>query len=127
MMPKNELSKLARVQVDIPNVLDDLWTLDVKKSSANPPEEVKVNLEKMIERLAEHSKQTWVFRGKKETRDNVTHVWERLQSRSGGLFYAVNRGHYSAPQCQDTKSQMIRITPFIRLHGSFVAGQKHRE
>ncbi len=93
MMPKNELSKLARVQVDIPNVLDDLWTLDVKKSSANPPEEVKVNLEKMIERLAEHSKQTWVFRGKKETRDNVTHVWERLQSRSGGLFYAVNRGH----------------------------------
>ena len=34
LMRKGELSKLARVQVDIPNSLDDLWTLDVKKSTA---------------------------------------------------------------------------------------------
>ena len=37
MMRQGDLSKLARIQVDIPNTLDDLWTLDIKKSSALPP------------------------------------------------------------------------------------------
>ena len=41
LMRQGDLSKLARVRVDIPNSLDDLWTLDVKKSTATPPEEVK--------------------------------------------------------------------------------------
>lgn len=31
MMRQGDLSKLARVMVDIPNDLDDLWTLDIKK------------------------------------------------------------------------------------------------
>ncbi len=44
MMRQAELSKLARVQVDIPNELDNLWTLDIKKSTAMPPEEVRNNL-----------------------------------------------------------------------------------
>lgn len=38
---KDELSKLARVRVDIPNSLDHLWTLDIKKSAAHPPEIVR--------------------------------------------------------------------------------------
>ena len=37
MMRQGDLSKLARVMVDIPNGLDDLWTLDIKKSHAMPP------------------------------------------------------------------------------------------
>jgi hypothetical protein len=36
MMRQGELSKLARIQVDIPNDLDSLWTLDIKKSTAIP-------------------------------------------------------------------------------------------
>lgn len=45
MMRQGDLSKLARIRVDIPNTLDDLWTLDIKKSSALPPAEVRKNLE----------------------------------------------------------------------------------
>ena len=41
MMRQGDLSKLARIRVDIPNTLDDLWTLDIKKSSALPPAEVR--------------------------------------------------------------------------------------
>ena len=53
MMRQGEMSKLARIRVDIPNDLDDLWTLDIKKSSAIPPAEVRNNLKSVIERLAE--------------------------------------------------------------------------
>lgn len=93
MMRQGELSKLARVQVDIPNELDDLWTLDIKKSTAMPPEVVRNNLTTVIERLAENSKRTWVYRGKKETQDSVVHVWDRFKGKQGGFYYSINRDH----------------------------------
>ena len=43
MHKKDELSKLARIRVDIPNALDHLWTLDIRKSSAIPPDVIKSN------------------------------------------------------------------------------------
>jgi len=93
MMRQGELSKLARIQVDIPNDLDSLWTLDIKKSTALPPEIVRNNLESVIERMAEHSKRTWIFRGKKETNDSVVHIWQRFKGTQGGFFYGINRDH----------------------------------
>ena len=93
MMRQGELSKLARIQVDIPNDLDSLWTLDIKKSTAIPPEIVRNNLESVIARMAERSKQTWAFRGKKETNDSIVHIWQRFKGTQGGFFYSVNRDH----------------------------------
>lgn len=75
MMRQGDLSKLARVMVDIPNDLDDLWTLDIKKSHAIPPAEVRNSLQTVIDRIADKSKRTWTFRGKKETSDSVEHIY----------------------------------------------------
>ncbi len=93
MMRQAELSKLVRIRVDIPNDLDDLWTLDIKKSTAIPPEIVKKNLKALIERMSEKSKRTWTFRGKKEVDDHIEHVWNRLKTNSGGYLYEINRDH----------------------------------
>lgn len=93
MIRQGNLSKLARIQVDIPNTLDNLWTLDIKKSSAAPPVTVKKNLEIIIDRIADRSKRTWTFRGKKEIDDKSIHIWNRLKNQQGGFFYEVNRTH----------------------------------
>lgn len=93
MMRQGDLSKLARIRVDIPNTLDDLWTLDIKKSSALPPAEVRKNLEIIINQIAERSKRTWTFRGKKEVSDSEVHVWNRMKNKHGGFYYEVNRDH----------------------------------
>ena len=93
MRRKGDLSKLARIQVDIPNSLDDLWTLDIKKSSALPPAIVRKNLEIIIDRIAEKSKRTWTFRGKREISDTSVHVWNRMKNPQGGVYYEVNRNH----------------------------------
>lgn len=108
MMRQAELSKLARVQVDIPNELDSLWTLDIKKSTAVPPEEVRNNLDAVIERLAEHSKRTWVFRGKKETHDSIVHVWQRFKGKQGGSYYTINRDHPLVEVFEDSPQQIKR-------------------
>lgn len=90
LMRQGDLSKLARVQVDIPNSLDDLWTLDIKKSTATPPEEIKQNLSIIIGKISEGSKRTWTYRGRKETSDNVIHMWNRMISRNGSIYYEIN-------------------------------------
>lgn len=93
MMRQGDLSKLARVRVDIPNDLDDLWTLDIKKSHATPPAEVRKNLQVVVDRIAEKSKRTWSFRGKREISDTVDHVWTRLKTSNGSIVYEINRDH----------------------------------
>ena len=108
MMRQGELSKLARIQVDIPSALDNLWTLDIKKSMAVPPEIVRNNLESVIARMAERSKQTWVFRGKKETSDSVVHLWQRFKGTQGGFFYGINRDHPLVEIFSDAPPQIKR-------------------
>lgn len=93
MVPKGELSKLARVRVDIPNTLDYLWTLDIKKSAAVPPEAVKRNLAPLVEKLGERSKRTWVFRGKREIDPTTDHLWTRVVLRDDGVSYEISRNH----------------------------------
>lgn len=108
MMRQSELSKLARIQVDIPNDLDSLWTLDIKKSTAIPPEIVRNNLESIIGRMAERSKKTWVFRGKKEINDSVVHIWQRFKGTQGGFFYGINRDHPLVEMLLDAPPQIRR-------------------
>lgn len=92
LLRQGELTKLARVQVDIPNSLDHLWALDVKKSTAYPPEAVRAGLLRTIERIAGESRHVYTFRGKKISRGQLQHLWQRVDVR-GGFNYEINRDH----------------------------------
>lgn len=89
---KDELSKLARVRVDIPNTLDHLWTLDVKKSVAFPPEAVRINLRRTIDRIRNVSSRTIVFRGHNIVKGDITPGWLEVLNREGVRF-DINRDH----------------------------------
>lgn len=87
-----EATKLARVLVDLPNTLDHLWTLDVKKSSATPPESVQRRLRNIIERITGQSKRVYQFRGRRSLGDRGVHVWDRVNERDR-ISYRINRAH----------------------------------
>ncbi|SHJ73956.1 Histidine kinase-, DNA gyrase B-, and HSP90-like ATPase [Clostridium amylolyticum] len=115
LMRQGDLSKLARVQVDIPNSLDDLWTLDIKKSTAVPPEEVRKNLGTIIERISEGSKRTWTYRGKKETDDSKVHVWNRLKTRQLGIVYEINRDYPLVERMQNISIEVKKLLEQLLL------------
>lgn len=92
LIKMDEFSKLARVKVDIPNSLDDLWTLDVKKSKAYPPEIVKTRLKQLVSTMSSGSKRTWTFRSRKEVQDGIVHIWDKVETREG-IKYIVNQDH----------------------------------
>ncbi|WP_123474605.1 ATP-binding protein [Pseudomonas canadensis] len=89
---KDELSKLARVRVDIPNSLDHLWTLDIKKSAAHPPDVVRRNLKRTIDRIRAVSGRTITFRGRVSEKDAFVSAWNEVIDR-GGVRFDINREH----------------------------------
>lgn len=91
--PKSELGKLARVRVDVPNSLDHLWVLDIKKSSANPPRELREALKNLAAQFITPSTRVQKFRGRREKQvDIVTRVWDVIVDRNS-FRYEVNREH----------------------------------
>lgn len=89
---QRELTKLARVKIDLPNNLDHLWAIDVRKSRANPPEVIRQRLRKVIERITGSSTRIYTSRGRKLTRDGLNTVWIRTATH-GKVRYTINRKH----------------------------------
>lgn len=92
LVRQSELTKLARVQVDIPNTLDHLWTLDVKKSFAAPPDVVRKELKRVINQITGRSERVYTHRGARTMLDGNVHVWERTV-KHGRIRYVLNREH----------------------------------
>lgn len=92
LMPKEELTKLIRVRVDIPNSLDHIWKIDVKKSNASPPEAVKRGLKQIISEVEYSGKRVFKQKGYKLESQILEPFWHRTIN-SGKVSYLINRKH----------------------------------
>jgi hypothetical protein len=97
LLGKEELNKLARVKVDIPNSLDEIWSIDVKKSTANLPDKIRKNLYGSIKETVFGSKKVIEYRGKLNRDDEIAYIWQRITDRDGSISYSINR---DLPQLQ---------------------------
>jgi hypothetical protein len=92
---KEEHYKLARIRIDLPNSLDMEWDIDVRKSRAHPPGQLKDDLRRIATATRNRAVDVYRFRGKKLERLRPTRqvdLWER-KTRRGKLHYALNRDH----------------------------------
>lgn len=92
LVPKGEATKLARVQIDFPNSLDEAWTIDIKKSRAQPPHHVRERLRQIIDKITTRSVTVHRGRGKKLFAETKAPFWERYADHDG-IRYAVNAEH----------------------------------
>ncbi len=92
LVPKGEATKLARVQIDFPNSLDEAWTIDIKKSRARPPHAVRERLRQIIARITARSVTVHRGRGQKLFQESEAPMWERYADQ-GGIRFAINAQH----------------------------------
>ena len=114
---QSELTKLARVRIDMPNGMDAEWKIDVKKSSAQPPAPVRNRLRKIIEKIGATSKRVYSSRGKRLTSDNRLPVWARKQNKNE-ISYDLNSDHpviarFSDALGDDQKREFERVLALI--------------
>jgi len=92
LVPKGESTKLARVQIDFPNSLDEAWTIDIKKSRARPPHTVREQLRRIISQITARSVTVHRGRGQKLFQETQAPIWERFADH-GGIRFAINAEH----------------------------------
>lgn len=102
LVPKGEATKLARVQIDFPNCLDEAWTIDIKKSRAKPPRAVRERLRQIISQITSRSVTVHRARGQKLFQETKEPIWERYSDQAR-IKYELNRTH---PLVQGLRGQL---------------------
>jgi Histidine kinase-, DNA gyrase B-, and HSP90-like ATPase len=92
---KDEAHRLARIRLDIPNSADAEWKIDIRKSVARPP----VNLRPWLARYAEdtrtRARRVFAHRGKPSTGikgQPVVAAW-KTEHFTGGIRYRIDPDH----------------------------------
>jgi hypothetical protein len=114
-----ELTKLARVKVDIPNTLDHLWTLDVRKSRAIPPEILRRRLRQIVEQICNGSRRPYTHRGTVIANRQTKSVWVRRIDRDG-INYQVDLEHPIIDELRMdlTTGERRRLDAILRMIGA---------
>jgi hypothetical protein len=90
--PRDELTKYARIKVDIPNTLDDIWGIDIKKQNAKIPSSIKNRLTKAVDDAMDVAVKAQTYRGRIEKIDDtVDYIWDRVKIRENQYVYRINR------------------------------------
>jgi hypothetical protein len=92
---QEEHYKLARLRLDVPNSMDHLWQLDVKKSSATPPPSVADGLKGLAQTVRKDARSVFAHRGrygKRKSRQEVARPWKPRRIR-GVRTYRIDRQH----------------------------------
>jgi hypothetical protein len=94
---KRDYSKLARIAVSFSNENDFNWHLDIKKSTANPPIEIRRELSRIAKIAIIKSAKIYNWRGPKINSENgftnYEPLWNDEKNRDGIKKYKINRKH----------------------------------
>lgn len=93
VMPRSEMAKLTRVRVDIPNSLDHLWALDVKKSHAEPPPQVRRRLSELAKTMMMPSQKVQQFRGRRVNQSQEFDFMWTAKVNGDEFSYEINTEH----------------------------------
>ena len=84
--------KNARIRVDIPNSLDDIWGIDIKKQNASIPKRILHQLKRTVVEALDISVNQQTYRGRTvKIDDDTDYIWDRKEGRNNTFFYQINR------------------------------------
>ena len=86
----SELYKYGRIKVDIPNVLDDMWDIDIKKQNAAIPKEILNSLKRAVQNVRIKSKEKTTKNKKIEFDKCNNKIWNKRLTRDNKEEFVVN-------------------------------------
>ena len=88
---KSDLTSLTRVEIDLPNNFDSEWHIDIKKSHAKPPEQMRDQLKQYIDTYIQGSKRVYNSKGYRHKGD-VTPLWHQYTNKNL-RSYQINKDY----------------------------------
>ncbi|ADN36912.1 ATP-binding region ATPase domain protein [Methanolacinia petrolearia DSM 11571] len=115
---KETYTKLARILVDIPNSMDEYWKIDVKKSVARPPPQLREDFQRIARLTIDPATAVYRHRGRmveRQTAGDFVFPWN-TNVRDGNYFYTINRKHpLIASVLNDPIQNKKKIEAMLRL------------
>ena len=111
---RDEASQLARIRIDIPNITDAAWRIDVRKSTARPPGTLRDDLIRVALDVRRSARDVYAHRGARVPGDgNATTggVWRATTSRR--YPYAVKREHPAVQVVLDMSSEPALVEAML--------------
>lgn len=93
--PKDDLHRLARISLDLPNSLDHEWRIDIKKSTARPPVHLRNRLVELAKSVRADARRVFTHRGEvrsEGTPYEVTAAWT-VSTSTTGARYRIDEAH----------------------------------
>jgi hypothetical protein len=116
---KDEAHRLARIRLDIRNDADAAWKLDIRKSTARPPVELRRTLTRLAEEARTRARQVFAQRGRMTPvprGEPVDLAWEASRT-SRGTRYRISRDHEAVrgvlEQAPELRSQIELMLKMI--------------
>lgn len=115
---KDEAHRLARIRLDIPNSADAAWKIDIRKSTARPPVEIRAWLAKLADDTRARARRAFALRGqapRTRSGEEVSQVW---QSRhfSSGMRYRIDTAHPAVRAVlDDAKGLAPQVLAMLRV------------
>lgn len=108
---KRDYAKLARIAVNFSNSNDFNWNLDIKKSTATPPIEIRRELSRIAKIAIMKSAKIYNWRGQKTiseiTNSTFEPLWKDEINRDGIKKYKINRKHPIINSLLKDKSKLM--------------------
>lgn len=114
---KEEHYKLARIRIDLSSASDFQWALDVKKSRAWPPAELRSQLKRIAKLTRGRASEIYRHRGRKLVTSSDSErvfLWNTLV-KNGHTFYRLNRNHPIVAAAVDEAGDPTVVKALLRL------------
>lgn len=117
-----ELLKYGRIKVDIPNSVDELWEIDIKKQSTVVPKVILNQLRKAVSSVCGRSKEKTAKRTKLTLEKDDSKIWNKSLNRNEKEVFNINANSFFVKNFIDDFSdkEKAKILRFIEIISSTV-------
>ena len=108
---RDELHRLARIRLDLPNTADSEWKIDIRKSTAVPPAMARLRLQGLAEQVRRDAREVFAWRGGRSSRTArlpVVRTWNAVETHRGTI-YRIDRAHPSVQRALDAAGPSRRL------------------
>lgn len=108
----SDAHKLVRIKIDISNTQDSNWGIDIKKSTAKPIPEIRVDLKRIIAEVTERGSRPYTGRGKKISDKLTKRFWDMVPENETIRFVlALDHPIYQelVSKLDDSTQELLKI------------------
>ncbi len=108
---RDDVHRLARLRLDLPNSGDGDWKVDIRKSTATPPPAMRSRLQGLADQVRKDAREVFAWRGgrsARQAREPVARVWNTVET-ARGTVYRIDRAHPAVQRALDAAGASRRL------------------